>query len=42
MSGRPAGAEMFVGLISFVYPPANYRYDFAARSWRRSAAPGRR
>jgi prolyl oligopeptidase len=31
ISGRPEDDEMFVGFTSFVYPPVNYRYDFAAR-----------
>ena len=31
ISGRPADDEMFVGFNSFVYPPANYRYDFTAK-----------
>jgi prolyl oligopeptidase len=30
ISGRPDDAEMFVGFTSFVHPPANYRFDFAA------------
>jgi prolyl oligopeptidase len=32
ISGRPDDDEMFVGFTSFVYPPANYRYDFAAKA----------
>ncbi len=32
ISGRPEDDEMFVGFSSFVYPPANYRYDFAAKA----------
>ena len=32
ISGRPDDDEMFVGFSSFVYPPANYRYDFAAKA----------
>jgi prolyl oligopeptidase len=31
ISGRPGDEEMFVGFSSFVYPPANYRYDFVAK-----------
>jgi prolyl oligopeptidase len=31
ITGRPEDDEMFVGFTSFVYPPANYRYDFAAK-----------
>jgi prolyl oligopeptidase len=32
VSGRPEDDEMFVGFSSFVYPPSNYRYDFAAKA----------
>ncbi len=32
ISGRPDDNEMFVGFSSFVYPPTNYRYDFAAKA----------
>jgi prolyl oligopeptidase len=32
ISGRPEDDEMFVGFSSFVYPPSNYRYDFAAKA----------
>ena len=49
ISGRPEDDEMFVGFTSFTYPPANYRYDFAAKAARRRSArsaatdrPGRR
>lgn len=30
ITGRPGDPEMFLGFWSFVFPPANYRYDFAA------------
>jgi len=32
ISGRPDDDEMFVGFSSFAYPPANYRYRFAAKA----------
>jgi len=32
ISGQPRDDEMFIGFTSFVYPPANYRYDFAAKA----------
>jgi prolyl oligopeptidase len=31
ISGRPDDDEMLIGFTSFVYPPANYRYDFRSR-----------
>ena len=31
ISGRPEDDELFIGFSSFVYPPANYRYDFATK-----------
>jgi prolyl oligopeptidase len=32
ISGQPTDDEMFVGFSSFVYPPANYRYDFMTKA----------
>jgi prolyl oligopeptidase len=29
LNGRPDDVEMFLGFMSFVQPPASYRYDFA-------------